>query len=89
MKIEETNTITLLGIAIDRNFNYEEDTSELCKKLSMKLDAVNLLQEFKSEGKKRQLYTSSFFQTSFNFPVILVSVRENHLKNYKKYSFLV
>ena len=38
-KIKTKNTVKLLGITIDNQLNFKEHTSELCKKVSMQLNA--------------------------------------------------
>ena len=45
----------MLGITIDNKPNFEEHISELCKKISMQLNAISRLQRFMANNKKRLL----------------------------------
>ena len=65
-KIETKNTIKLLGITIDNKLNFEEPISELCKKASMQLNAINRLQRFVGKEQKEAL-VNSFIFSNFNY----------------------
>ena len=60
-KIETKNTVKLLGITIDK-----EHISELCKKASIQLNAISLLQRFMGKEQK-EAFINSFIFSNFNY----------------------
>ena len=60
-KIETKNTVKLLGITIDK-----EHISELCKKASIQLNAISLLQRFMGKEQKEALINRFIF-SNFNY----------------------
>ena len=64
-KIETKDTAKLLGITIDNKLNFEEHISELCKKASMQLNAINRLHRFMGKEQKEALI-NSFIVSNFH-----------------------
>ena len=65
-KIEAKNTVKLLGIIRDNKLNFEEHVSALCKKASMRLNAISRLQRFKGKEQKETLINSCI-SSNFNY----------------------
>ena len=65
-KIKTKNTVSLLGITIDNNLNFEEHLSELCKKASIQLNAISRLQRLTGKEQKEALINSFIF-SNFNY----------------------
>ena len=70
VKIETNNTVKLLGITIDKKLNFEEHISELCKKASMQLKAIILLQRFLGKEHKEALINSFIFSNFSYCPLV-------------------
>ena len=62
----ETNKKKLLGITIANKLNFEDHISELCKKVSMQLNAIIRLQRFMGKEQKKALINSFIF-SNFNY----------------------
>ena len=60
-KIEAKNTVKLLGITIDNKLNFEEHISELCKKVSIQLNAMSCLQRFMGKEQEEAPINSFIF----------------------------
>ena len=64
--IWEINKQKLLGLQIDRNLNFNEYMSSLCKKLGKKLSVLARLSNFMSI-KQRRVLMKSFVESQFGY----------------------
>ena len=69
-KIETKSAVKLLGITIDNKINFEEHISELYKKASMQLNAINRLHRFMGKEQKEALINSFIFPNFNYFPLV-------------------
>ena len=51
--INTSKSVKLLGITTDKKLNFEENNSVLCRKASLKLNAVSRFQKYMRKQKKR------------------------------------
>ena len=84
-KIWESNKQKLLGLDIDRNLNFNEHVSSLCRKAGNKLSVLARLSNFMS-FKQRRILLKTFIESQFGYcPLIWmfhsrrVNNRINHL----------
>ena len=79
--IHTTDLVELLGIKIDKNLNFSEHVSELCKKGNQKLHALARISRYLSEHKLK-IIMKTFIQSQFNY-CPLVWMFHNRTLNYK------
>ena len=65
-KIWESSKQKLLGLAIDRNLNFNEHVSSLCRKVGNKLFALARLSNFMS-FKQRHILFKTFIESRFGY----------------------
>ena len=65
--ITSENTVTLLGIKIDRRLSFEKHVSELCKTAASQLNALKRLRPYILEEKTRKILIQSFVLSHFNY----------------------
>ena len=64
--ITTTNCVKLLGINIDSKLNFDSHISDLCKKASMQLNALNRLRAYIG-NKEMEILINSFIYSNFNY----------------------
>ena len=64
--IESSNTVKLLGVFIDKQLNFNEHISKLCKKGNQKLHALARISRYLNEDKLRILM-KTFIESQFNY----------------------
>ena len=64
--IKTTNCVKLLGINIDSKLNFDSHISDLCKKASMQLNALNSLRAY-IRNKEMEIIINSFIYSNFNY----------------------
>ena len=64
--IESSNTVKLLGVCIDKQLNFNEHISKLCKKGNQKLHALARVPRYLSKDKLRILM-KTFIESQFNY----------------------
>ena len=64
--IKTTNCVKLLGINIDSKLNFDSHISDLCKKASMQLNALNRLRAYIG-NKEMEILINSFIYSNFNY----------------------
>ena len=64
--IESSNSVKLLGVCIDKQLNFNEHVSKLCKKGNQKLHALARVSRFLSKDKLRILM-KTFIESQFNY----------------------
>ena len=65
-KIWESNKQNLLGVAIDRNLNFDEYVFHLCKKACRKLSVLARLSNYMS-FEKEKILLEAFVQSQFRY----------------------
>ena len=65
-KIWESNKQKLLGLDIDRNLNFNEHVSSLCRKVGNKLSVLARLSNFMS-FKLRRILLKTFIESQFGY----------------------
>ena len=65
-KIEMTNCVKILGMNIDSKFNFDSHISDLCKKASMQLNALNRLCVYIG-NKEMEILINSFIYSNLNY----------------------
>ena len=64
--IDSSRTVKLLGVLIDKQLNFNEHVSKLCKKGNQKLHALARISKYLSKEKLRILM-KTFIETQFNY----------------------
>ena len=64
--ITNDQSVELLGVKIDKNLNFTEHVTKLCKKGSQKLHALARISKYLSKDQLK-LITKSFVTTQFNY----------------------
>ena len=64
--IKTTYCVNLLGISIDSKLNFDSHISDLCKKASMQLNALNRLKAYIG-NKEMEILINSFIYSNFNY----------------------
>ena len=64
--ISAAETVELLGVKIDKNLNFTEHVSELCKKGNQKLHALARISRYLDKSKLR-IIMKTFIQSQFNY----------------------
>ena len=64
--IKTTNCVKLLGINIDSKLNFDSHISDLCKKASMQLNALNPLRPY-IVNKEMEILINSFIYSNFSY----------------------
>ena len=68
--IKTTNCVKLLGINIDSKLNFDSHISDLCKKASMQLKALNRLRAYIG-NKEMEILINDFIYSNFNYcPIV-------------------
>ena len=65
-KIWESNKQKFLGLDIDRNLNFNEHVSSLCRKVGSKLSVLVRLSNFMS-FKQRRIFLKTFIESQFGY----------------------
>ena len=65
-EINVSNEVTLLGIQIDEQLNFDSHIDKICKKAALQLNAINRLARFMG-NKERQGIANSFILCHFNY----------------------
>ena len=79
--ISAAETVELLGVKIDKNLNFTEHVSELCKKGNQKLHALARISRYLDKSKLR-IIMKTFIQSQFNY-CPLVWMFHNRTLNHK------
>ena len=65
-KIETTDSVELLGVTIDKNLNFTDHVTKLCKKGNQKLHAIARISKYLNEDMIK-LVMKTFIQSQFNY----------------------
>ena len=66
LPIDSSKTEVLLGITIDNELKFDDHVNQLCKKESLKLDALARIASFINISKKR-IIMKSFIESQFGY----------------------
>ena len=80
-KIDTIDTVELLGVTIDKNLNFTEYATKLCKKGNQKLHALARISKYLKEDKLK-IIMKTFIQSQFNY-CPLVWMFHNRTLNHK------
>ena len=70
VSVKSSQMETLLGVSIDSELNFENHTSNICSKVSKKLNALGRIAGYITVEKRRMLF-KAFIESQFNyFPLI-------------------
>ena len=64
--IQTTNCVKLLGVNVDSKLNFDSHITDLCKKASMQLNALNHLRTYIG-NKEMEILINSFIYSIFNY----------------------
>ena len=78
--INSSNSVKLLGITIDKNLNFREHISKLCKKVSSKLHALARISNFMNQDKLR-LIMIFFIESQFSYCPLVWMFHSRTLNN--------
>ena len=79
-KIWESNKQKLLGLEIDKNLNFNEYVSSLCKKVGEKLTVLARLSNFMSI-KQRRVLMKSFIESQFGYCPLIWTFHDRGVNN--------
>ena len=65
-EIKGQNSVTLLGVEIDNELNFNNHISNICKKAGNKINAISRIQNFLDQKEKEAL-VNTFVYSNFNF----------------------
>ena len=65
-EIKCQNSVTLLGVEIDNELNFNNHISNICKKAGNKINAISRIQNFLDQKEKEAL-VNTFVYSNFNF----------------------
>ena len=80
LPIDSSKTEVLLGITIDRKLKFDDHVNRLCKKASLKLNALARIAPFMNVSKKR-IITKSFIETQFGYCPLIWMFHSRGLNN--------
>ena len=66
VEIKSESSVTLLGVEVDKELNFNNHISTICKKAGNKLNAINRLQNFLAQKEKETL-VNTFVYSNFNY----------------------
>ena len=78
--IDSTDTVELLGITIDKNLNFTEHVSDLCKRGNQKLHALARISKYLKED-KLILIMKTFIRSQFNYCPLVWMFHNRTLNN--------
>ena len=78
--IKGENMVKLLGITIDKNLDFKEHVSGLCKKASQKLHALTRISPF-METKKLRMIMKAFIESQFSYCPLIWMFHSRELNN--------
>ena len=78
--IEMSDTVELLGIKLDKNFNFSEHVSELLKQANQKLHGLARISKYLSHDKLKIIMTT-FIQSQFNYCPLIWMFHNRTLNN--------
>ena len=64
--IDASNSVKLLGIKIDKNLDFNEHVSSVCKKVNLKLHALARISQFMDKDKLR-VVMKAFIESQFGY----------------------
>ena len=79
-KIETTHSVELLGVTIDKNLNFTDHVSKLCKKGNQKLHAIARISKYLNEDMLK-LAMKTFIQSQFNYCPLVWMFHNRTLNN--------
>ena len=65
-EIKGQKSVTLLGVEIDNELNFDNHISNICKKVGNKINALSRIQSFLGQKEKETL-VSTFVYSNFNY----------------------
>ena len=74
--IKTTNCVKLLGINIDSKLNFDSHITDLCKKASMQLNALNRFRAYIG-NKEMEILINSFIYSNFSYCPLMCENLEN------------
>ena len=78
--IKGSNSVELLGVNIDKNLNFNEHVTSLCKKANQKLHAMARIAKYVNEDKLKILM-KTFIQSQFNYCPLVWMFHNSTLNN--------
>ena len=79
-KINSDNSVTLLGVEIDKELNFSKHVSKLCKKGNQKLHALARVAKYFDKAKLRMIM-KAFIQSQFNYCSLVWMFHSRTLNN--------
>ena len=80
LPIDSSKAEVLLGIAIDHELKFDDHVNRLCKKSSLKLNALARIAPFMNAGKKR-IIVKSFIESQFKYCHLIWMFHSRGLNN--------
>ena len=65
-EIKGQNSVTLLGVEIDKELNFDNHISNICKKSGNKINIISRIQSFLGQEEKEAL-VNTFVYSNFNY----------------------
>ena len=80
LPIDSSKTEVLLGIAIDHELKFDDHVNRLCKKSSLKINALARIATFMNVSKKR-IFMKSFIESQFGYCPLIWMFHSRGLNN--------